>query len=91
MTLTLTDVKAHLRVQHSDEDSLIGTYMAAAWDYVRAFTRQEWPGEEAPAAVCMAVLLLVGDSYENREAQSPVALKENKAVERLLWPHRSFA
>jgi uncharacterized phiE125 gp8 family phage protein len=42
---------------------------------------------EAPASIKSAVLLLIGDLYENREAQGPV-IHENTIYARLLWPYR---
>jgi hypothetical protein len=90
---SLTAIKAHLRVASDStvEDSLLAVYRDAAWDHVHAFTRYQWGIlAEAPASVVAAVLLLIGDLYENREAQSSAVLHENKTVERLLWPHRVF-
>lgn len=89
MALTLTTVEQHLRSGAGQEAALLTLYMGAAWDYVRAFTNREW-ADPVPASVEAAVLLLVADLYENREATGPVKLHENKAVERLLWPHRVF-
>jgi len=40
-----------------------------------------------PEPIRAAILLLVGDLYENREAQGQ-PLHENRAVHRLLWPYR---
>ena len=66
-------------------------YAGAAFAYIEAFTGQTWPGAvEAPEAVQVAAMMLMSDMYENREAQVPVSLKENKTVERLLWPYRVF-
>lgn len=42
-----------------------------------------------PGPLRDAMFLLIGDAFENREAQqSRDAVYENKAVERLLWPFR---
>lgn len=93
MTSNLTErIAAHLRLPGGEYDFNLEVYELAAWEYVRAFTGQTWTAEstDVPASVTAAVLLLIADLYENREAQSPVPLAENKAVERLLWPHRSF-
>jgi uncharacterized phage protein (predicted DNA packaging) len=89
MYIDLAEVKDHIRVDGEAEDALIGTYAAAAMEYVRAFTNRDWP-DEIPASVKAAILLLVGDLYENRLAQSEAKLTENRTVDRLLWPHRVF-
>lgn len=87
----LPEIKEHLRTQGAGEDSLLLVYAGAALEYIRAFTRRPWPvDEEWPASIRAALLLIVGDLYENREAQSSVALRDNRTVDRLLWPHRAF-
>lgn len=88
----LPEVKAHLRIGHDAEDNLLSLYLLAAIDHVRAFTRRDYDSWEQPVppAVNAAVLLLVADLYENREAQGAAALHENRTVERLLWPYRVF-
>lgn len=88
--VTLTEIKEHLRINGMEEDTLLSTYADAAGEYVRAFTGASWEPLAAPASVAAAVLLLVGDLYENREAQTAAPLHANTAVERLLWPHRLF-
>lgn len=45
-------------------------------------------GSTVPAAVRSAILLLIGDLYENRQGQQEAALVSNPAVYALLWPHR---
>lgn len=44
-----------------------------------------------PAPVDAAILLMVGDLYENREGQSDKALHRNQTYERLLNPYRVMA
>lgn len=42
-----------------------------------------------PGALKDAMLLLIGDSFENREAQvAGTSMAENKAVQNLVWPFR---
>lgn len=41
-----------------------------------------------PAPIRAALLLLIGDLYENRQAQQAEPLVENRAVESLLYPYR---
>lgn len=90
--VTTADIAKHLRITPEEaESTLLQLYEGAAVEYVNAFTGIEWDAEaEIPFSVSAAVLLLIGDLYENREASTPLSLKENPAVSRLLWPFRSF-
>jgi len=47
--------------------------------------------DAVPGGIKAALLLMVGDAYENREGQiAGETISENKAVSRLLWPHRAI-
>ena len=85
--ITLSQAKTHLRVSTTDEDDYILMFIYAAHDYVRNFINQAIP-TPAPAAIKSAILLIVGDMYENREAQSDKEIYSNPAVDRLLYPYR---
>lgn len=87
MTLaTLSEVKSHLRVTHSDEDALIAVYIDAAEDYIGQYlNNSNFPN--APS-IKAALLLTVGDLYENREGAGEKEIVENPAVIRLLTPYR---
>lgn len=41
-----------------------------------------------PKAIKTAIMLMVGDLYEHREAQLEAKVEENKTAMRLLWHHR---
>jgi hypothetical protein len=91
--ITIDDIETHLRIDNVDEGTLLLVYIDAACEYVNTFTRTDWDAvavADVPASVKAAALMVVGDLYENREGQSPIALYENKTVERLLWPYRDF-
>lgn len=86
--ITLEQAKAHLRVVHSEEDavieSMVNASTAAALDYLNL----EAMPEPAPAPVEAAILLQVGDLYENRQRQSDRPFHGNQTYERLLNPYR---
>lgn len=88
MTVTLQEAKDHLRILDTDEDTLITSLIAAAEGHVGKYLGDDLP-EPMPAPVKAAVLLLVGDLFENRERQGERALYENTTFHLLLNPYRS--
>ena len=90
MFLEILDVQQHLRITSDDEDTLLVRWMTATCDYLTALTGNDYSTDPVPASVYAAGLLLVADLFENREASSPVELKENPAVMRLLAPYRAY-
>jgi uncharacterized phage protein (predicted DNA packaging) len=92
--VTLSEVKEHLRIEHTNEDRVLKIYIEAANDYIKKLLNSEIPGigdsppTEAPGAIKAGALLTIGDLYENREGASEKDIKENPAVMRLLHPYR---
>ena len=87
--LTLEETKLHLRVDGTEEDTLIGGLIAAATTATGDYIGRTTPLDDtAPAPIKAAALLLVGDLYANREAQTERVLYANSAFERLLNPYR---
>lgn len=73
--LSLPEVKAHLRVEHDEEDALIEQMARAAEDYVAQYLNRPVPwtddnGDpvEVPAMVRQAALMLITHWYVNRSA-----------------------
>ena len=88
MTVTVEEVKAHLRIQHDEEDAyltgLIAQAQAAAEDYCRTQF-----SDEAPQPVRLAVLLFVGFYYENRDVPDRTTYGAMMlAFQNLLYPYR---
>lgn len=89
-TVTLEEAKLHMRVDHDDEDGYFQVLIAAAETHVAKFLGDSLP-DPMPAPIKAAVLLLVGDLYENRERQGDRTLTEGTAYAMLLAPYRSMA
>ena len=74
MYLTISDVKRHLYIDHSDDDKLIADLITVAEDAVRrdlnlySLKEIEDCTGMLPASVTQAMLLLIGSMYNNREA-----------------------
>lgn len=88
--VTLDEAKLHLRVDHDVEDDYLLGLILAAETHVSMYLGDDLP-EPMPAPVKAAVLLLVGDLYENRERQGDRSLTEGTAYALLLSPYRSMA
>ena len=91
--LTLADVKLHCRIDHDDEDSLLGALIATATTAVADYMNMDADDvdDTAPAPVKSAALLLVGSLYEQRESQGDRPYNKNPAFEMLLAPYRVHA
>lgn len=86
--VTLQEAKDHLRILDDAEDNHLTSLLEAAEGFVASYLEDDLP-EPMPAPVRAAVLLLMGDLYENRERQSDRALQENATFHLLLNPYRS--
>jgi len=95
--LSLQLAKSHLRVVHARDDDYIELLTKAAlnavldfidfptWDDVK--TKYE---NNVPEDLIYAALLIIGDMYANRAAQTEVNLYINPACERLMFPKRKM-
>lgn len=91
--LTLADVKLHCRIDHDDEDSLLGALIATATTAVADYMNMDADDvdDTARAPVKSAALLLVGSLYEQRESQGERPYNKNPTFEALLNPYRVHA
>lgn len=66
----ITDLKAHLNLEHDLDDDLLAGKIAAAEGMVARYTGAEEPlaYADAPAPLKEAILQLAAHFYENREA-----------------------
>ena len=85
---TLSETKLHLRVDHADEDSYISSLIDAAGAAVLDYL--DVPELPDAKPIMVAVLLLVGALYENREAVTDRPLADNPLYVRLLAPYRAL-
>lgn len=86
-------VKTHLRVVHARDDKYIELLTKAALKAVQNFIDRDLQDvlqddDSLPEDLIFAALLIVGDMYTNRAAQSEANLYVNIACERLMWPYR---
>lgn len=84
--ISLNEAKSHLKVDNTEEDTLIQIYIDAAVDYIAVFLNDE-NFLYAPS-IKAACLLIVGDLYENRMGGNDKEVKPNPAVQNLLYPYR---
>ena len=91
--LTLDEAKLHCRIDHDDEDSLLGALIATATTAVADYMNMDADDidDTAPAPVKSAALLLVGTLYEQRESQGDRQFYKNPTFENLLNPYRVHA
>ncbi|MBR5879485.1 MAG: head-tail connector protein [Akkermansia sp.] len=91
MILTIEEVKAHLRIQHDEEDDLIEGFIAQAEAVAEDYCRVQFT-DPAPEPVRLAVLLMVSHYYENRDnPDRQVYMTMRIAFENLLYPYRDPA
>lgn len=88
MILNVDEVKTHLRIQHDEEDQYLETLIAQAQAAAEDYCRVEFP-DTASEAVRLALLLMVGHYYENREPSDNIAYATMRtAFQNLLYPYR---
>jgi len=98
MLPTLTEVKAHLRVEENEtaENAPLQSLIDAAADYVARYIGRPVPWNDdagdtvpLPASVKAAMMLIIGDLYAHREGQFVgVSVESNPAVVNMLHFYR---
>lgn len=101
MSISLAEAKQHLRLQEDsgEEDAyiemLIKTALRAVKDYIdRPFSDDVCKDDEDETKLApplrYAALLILGDLYENREAQQTMTLNINITCQNLMNPYRKW-
>lgn len=86
--VSLSELKAHLRIESGEEDALLSSMIQAAKADCEAFCMTTFE-EPAPEPVQLAVLLFCGHFLANRENGDRGAYDAMIAAFRtLLWPYR---
>lgn len=88
MIVTLTELKAHLRIQHDEEDAQLESLLRQAQAAANDFCRTDFSAD-APEPVRLAVLLMASHFYEYRDSSDKAAYATMlTAFHALLYPHR---
>ena len=88
MILTLAEIKAHLRIQHDEEDVLLESLLRQAQAAAQDFCRTDFDAD-APEPVRLAVLLMASHFYEYRDSSDRSAYRTMfNAFHALLYPYR---
>ncbi|MGB7194898.1 MAG: head-tail connector protein [Collimonas pratensis] len=91
--ITLQEAKEHMKVDDDiHDDAEITAMIATAHAHIENYLERTFSaGDDVPAPIKSAALLLVGELYEYREAQADVALYTNRTFSLLLNPYRTMA
>lgn len=100
--VTLEEAKQHLRIDYSDEDTLITSLIIAATQMAEheiqrpIITRESNTGfgdtsADVPASVRQWILLHIGAMFENREFATDRQIEPINTFSRLLDPYRTWA
>jgi hypothetical protein len=71
MTITVQDVKDHVIIDDSDDDTLLEGFLAAALVHAERYLRRDFAVEypdELPAPIRIAILQHIAAMYRDREA-----------------------
>lgn len=101
MLITVAEIKTHLRIDYdvdSNDDPIaepiidaeLTAFYDAAVDYVTQYIDREIPLDNGklPPSLRAAILLVIGDLYENREGQGIYQFNTNPQLERLMHFYR---
>lgn len=94
--IEIPEVKTHLRVLHTRDDSYIQLLTKAAFENVENFIDRPLSelvdaSGEIPSSLIAAALLMVGDMYSNRsDVVVGTIVAVNPTTQRLMLPYRKM-
>lgn len=86
-SISLIELKEHLKIDGNEEDVLINSYLNLAKKYVLSYTGLTEEQASLKDDLTFAVLALAGDFYENRINSVTVQNRENPIVKSILSMH----
>lgn len=96
-SITLERAKSHLHVTHEIDDAYIAGLIPTSFRLIADELDRELtedicltPTGELSESLQHAALLIIGDLYQNREAQQTEQLHMNPALDRLLKKYRKM-
>lgn len=88
MTVSVAELKVHLRIQHDEEDGLLESLLKQAQAAANDFCRADFDAD-APEPVRLAILLMAAHFYEYRDSSDKTAYATMlSAFHALLYPYR---
>ena len=72
MTVSVAELKTHLRIQHDEEDGLLESLLKQAQAAANDFCRADFDAD-APEPVRLAILLMAAHFYEYRDSSDKAA------------------
>ena len=88
MTVSVAELKTHLRIQHDEEDGLLESLLKQAQAAANDFCRADFDAD-APEPVRLAILLMAALFYEYRDSSDKAAYTTMlSAFHALLYPYR---
>jgi len=85
--VTLTEVKAYLRITDTDDDDLLEIILAAATSYILSYTALTAEEADTITELSIALMCLCSDMYDVRTSQASND-KQNPIVSTILNMHR---
>lgn len=86
MIVTLEEVKAYLRIDHSDDDRLLESLILTAEEYLKSAISKTYDTKSERAKTL--ALIVVGDLYDNRDMSEKVSGNVRRLVQNFIFQLR---